>query len=132
MIDNWSEVWSDLSRVFVTSPTWLYILTVIVGMVVTILTFYLALSIGNLANRHKFFYAILAFIAIIIIMSVINNQLLAGLIANDVSFLFEGGTDPVARASVRPLVIQLIENLIYAVVFFTGTRWILQKKLNLE
>lgn len=94
------------------------------------LRFYFSLSLGNLASWHKFAFAVLSFIIVTIVISVIGYHMQN----NILSWSIFGSAYPDGRAIPfeRSLAANLIANAIYSAVFFAGSTWILRNHLNLE
>ena len=102
----------------------LFVIMVVVGCIATVLAFYFAMAIGNLANKNKFLFAVLAYVGIQVVLSIIvsvigiNGGGVIGLLFRD--------------ANMRSfLIYSIIEQLILCVIFFFGTNYILKNKLNL-
>ncbi len=137
--DGYKELFASLG-IALSSPTfWLFVICAVIGIVATVLLFYLSLAIGNLSNRHKFFYAVLAFVVIVIIMTIVRSILMMGnngiwmsTLINPWMMTDETQTDSFLRIMNHTMIVQLLENIGWSVVFFLGTKWILEKKLNLE
>ena len=120
---RWEDISYILSRVF-TRDVILGIVLVIVGSITAILSFYFAMAIGNLSNKNKFLYAVLAYVGIQVVISIIVN----------VIGVATGGILEMAfsnRVLTTYLVLQIVQQAILAVVFFFGTNYILKNKLNL-
>ena len=124
--DSWAEFWELVSRVFTTN-TVLAIVLIIVAAISTVLCFYFAMAIGNLANKHKFLFAVLAYLGIQIIVSIVATIIgLSG--SGYIRILFGIGYS----SSLREYLIRyIVQHLVLALVFFSGTTLILNKKLNL-
>ena len=120
---SWEQIKVMIGEIL-TKNTFLGLILVIVGSISAILSFYFAMAIGNLANKNKFLYAVLAYVGIQVVLSVLlsiigvsNGGLFGVLVSQDRMSSF--------------LVIQIIQQLILSVAFFFGTNYILKNKLNL-
>lgn len=120
---TWERFKLFLSEIL-TPNALLGIVLIIVGSITEILIFYFAMSIGNLANKNKFLYSVLAYIGIQIVSSVVfsiigvNQGGLIGMIIDESSLS-------------QFLIMQIVQRLILGVAFFFGTNYILKNKLNL-
>lgn len=100
----------------------------LVTILAVILRFYFSMAVGNLANRHKFAFAVLAFIIITVVIAILQNTVIA-FSALDITLTSGVNGETFLNAMV---VRELVFQIILAAAFFTGTTWILQKRLNLE
>ena len=119
----WGEIWRTI-REMMGVNTVLFIIAIVVGCISTVLAFYFAMAIGNLANKNKFLYAVLAYVGIQIVLSVILS--IIGINGGGAIGLLLGPEN--LRGF---LITSIIEQLILCVGFFFGTNYILKNKLNL-
>lgn len=114
--------------------TVLLIITVLVQTVRMILLFYVSLSIGCSATRHKIAYSFLAFVVIVIILNVVNAVGSMGTMLDTVvSGMMMNNSDMYVRSTAAGLLTgQLVTELIFSVIFFLVTHYFLKKKLNLQ
>lgn len=105
-----------------------------VGMIVTTMQAYLAMAIGQLANKHRVGFSILAYIGINIALSSIGTSLMATNLPNWVDQLDTAKLDTMSVSGVIWIMmgITLVLELIQLVIFYFPTNWILKNKLNLE
>ena len=112
---------------------WLYIALIIVCSVSGVLMFYFSMAIGNLANKNKFLYAVLAYIGIQIVISVILS-IIGASIGSGIVMVETGyadGTSVISWTLNKFIISNLIVYAVMAVVSFIGTDYILKKRLNL-
>ncbi len=109
---------------------------VIAGCCNLILEIYAAISIGQLSNSRKLLCAFAAYVGIDIVEQTINSILLAVLFLPSFRAIFDipkGQLDQQMPGYVLAiLVMALVTECAYAAGCFFGTRWLLEKKLNLE
>ena len=120
---TWEQIRTMMSEIL-TKNTFLAIVLVIVGAIASILSFYFAMAIGNLANKNKFLFAVLAYIGIQIVLSILLSIISVSAGGFFQVMLYEGKMS-------NFLIIQIIQQIILAVVYFFGTNYILKNKLNL-
>lgn len=99
----------------------------VITVIAIILRFYFSMAVGNLANRHKFALAVIVFIGITIVISILQTTVVP-LDMMDILF-WSGLSGLLSQDSSR--IPELVLQLILSAAFFTGTTWILQKHLNL-
>lgn len=100
----------------------------LVSIVAVILRFYFSMAVGNLANRHKFVFAVVVFIAVTIVIAILQNTVISFSVIHMALTKGPNGETFVGAMEIRELIFQII----LAAAFFAGTTWILQKRLNLE
>jgi len=105
-----------------------------VGLVVTTMHAYLAMALGQLANKHRVALSILAYIGINIAMSSIATSLAS---SNAARWIEQMDTANFTAMSASEVVwigmgVALVLELIQLVIFYFPTNWILKNKLNLE
>lgn len=112
------------------SPSILFIINMIVSAVMLILVLYFSMSVGNIANRHKFLLAVGTFIGVIIVTSVISTLVgnAAGKMIIDES-VFSLST--VSNTVNGLLIKDIILDAVYAAACYFGTTMIMKKRLNL-
>ncbi|MBR2188075.1 MAG: hypothetical protein IJ860_01505 [Eubacterium sp.] len=126
----------DFLLTFNLSGVFLVVL-VIIEMVEFVLTIYFCLAIGNIANQHKIMFAILTFIGVMIVETIISGVAQSTLLGSMFQWDALYGTPDMANAEIARLmrgaeIRQLIMNLVYGVLFFFGTTFTLKNRLNLE
>ncbi len=104
-----------------------FILIAIMSLIFQTLFIYLSISIGNLFNKHKIFASFSAYIIIFILIQVVNSFIL--------SFCLPGYSEQTAEitfltSNLFPIVIA--SNIIFSLIFFFLTNFILTRHLNLE
>ena len=119
----WAQIWGSIKEMFGLN-TVLFIIAIVIGCISTVMAFYFAMAIGNLANKNKFLYAVLAYVGIQVVLSIIVSVI--GINGGGIVGLMFGPDN------LRGFLIQsIIEGLILIVGFFFGTTYILKNKLNL-
>ena len=119
----WEQIWRAIEEIMGLN-TVLFLIAIVIGCIATVLAFYFAMAIGNLANKNKFLYAVLAYVGIQIVLSVVFS--IIGINGGGVFGLLIG------PESLRGfLITSIVEQLILCVGFFFGTNYILKNKLNL-
>lgn len=110
-----------------------FILCLFVQLIRIVLMFYASMSIGASATKYKVFFSILAFVAIVIIINVIdvaaNSGLIQDLIITADGTEFNGWSDWFFAAVLGK---QILVDAIYSAVFFVISTFFLKRKLNLE
>ena len=118
------DVFKDIMQALTSSEFILFAILAVVASITSILTFYVSMAIGNLANKNKFLYSVLAYIGIQIIVTIIFSIItFAG--GSMIEILLDNGSFNML------LVSQIIQQIILGVAFFIGTNYILKNKLNL-
>lgn len=99
----------------------------IIGSLSGILMFYFAMAVGGSAKKHKLFFSVLTFIAVLIILSIIES-------VTNFSFIREVAYDSTVLSSAftTAYIKDIVSNIIYGVIFFLGTNFFLKHRLNLE
>ena len=119
----WEQIWRSIQEIMGLN-TALFIIAIVIGSIATVLAFYFAMAIGNLANKNKFLYAVLAYVGIQIVLSIILSVI--GINGGGATALLIG------PGNLRSfLITSIVEQLILCVGFFFGTNYILKNKLNL-
>lgn len=110
------------------------LLSALVSTLYNILFLYLAMAIGHLAQKHKVGMSVLAYVVLSTVLSTLYNTFLTPAVLNFLmGYDFAGRTNAQIVALVsNSLWIYLAIVLVACVVFYFPTRYILQKKLNLE
>lgn len=107
----------------------LFIITSIVSLISGILMFYFSMAIGNLANKNKFLFSVLAYLAINTVFSIFTSiMMVVG--GNMIFDGFYGDYDPLTFTNTM-ITATLIMSAVIGVVSYLGTNWILRNKLNL-
>ena len=108
-----------------TLDTFLFIVMLILVSITSILEFYFAMAVGNLANKNKFLYAVLTYIGIQVILSILTTILAFNSGGSLVEVLIYEDT-------MQPYLINtIIQSLVLGSGLFYGTNYILKNKLNL-
>ena len=139
-IDFWREIQYILEQT--TLNTVLTIILVVIEVVCFILMIYFCLSVGNIANRHKIALAFLTFIGVMILEVIVTSIFQIGPIRSMIGSSYQYMTpQPGAQIDETGLlgnvlraaeIRQLIIYLVYSVLFFFGTTFMLKKHLNLS
>ncbi len=112
------------------SPSVLFIVNMIVTAVMMILVLYFSMSVGNLANRHKFLLAVGTFIGVIIVTSIISTLVSSTAVVTMLEDILSSPS--LIRSSVNGLLIKdIILDAVYAAACYFGTTMIMKKRLNL-
>ena len=91
-----------------------------------------AMCLGNLFKNHKILGTILSFFGLNMVLSFLNTM---------ITFMIPGlspfmqaniTSDNLAVYSSRLMIFTLVWNILFSVIFFLGSRYILTKKLNLD
>ncbi len=113
----------------------LFVVSLLVGLISSILFFYFCMTIGSLSKNHKIAYGILAIIGISILLSIIQNwfTLLPSVATPLFGFnLMASGSSKVLGNEWNSYLIKtIIFDGVSAIFFFLGTDLIFKKKLNL-
>ena len=118
-----------IKEVFEVLPWTTVILTLVsglIGIVSSILLFYLSMAIGNMANKNKFLFSVLAYLGIQTVLSIVASivMVLGG------TALFEQVYE--AETFFNTInITSIIINVLTAVGCFIATDWILKRRLNL-
>ncbi|MCR4694437.1 MAG: hypothetical protein K5773_03825 [Pseudobutyrivibrio sp.] len=144
VIKDWDELMADLPMImnairhgleemgaYTLGTAILFIITLLIGVIGQILTFYFAISIGQLWQQHKVLGSVLAYIVIHIIVNIITTVVSVG---TSLSIL---AADVVNASSMEHYVsstlwISLILNIIVCAIGYIGSIMITNKKLNLD
>ena len=102
----------------------LYSLNLIISAITSIMLYYCCISIGNLFNNYKVVMGFVAYFAITSILSLIGVFIGIGF----GTLVFEAGQ------AINPMiyVYGIIQNLILIAIYYAGTYYILNKRLNLS
>ena len=112
------------------SPSVLFIVNMIVAAVMLILVLYFSMSVGNIANRHKFLLAVGTFIGVIIVTSIISTAVGSTAVQSMLEDVLSSPS--LVRRSVNGLLIKdIILDAVYAAACYFGTTMIMKKRLNL-
>lgn len=103
------------------------VVCVIIGIIMCILMFYAAISIGHLFNSKRGFKAVCIYIGLFIIMVITTNAFFEGM-SN--SGLFDGMTS--THTLELTFLFTIIYDLIYGIIYYFITSRILTKHLNLQ
>ena len=110
----------------------------VVGTIASTLQIYQAIAIGHLAKKHRAAWSVVAFVGINTALSILSFTGLSSLerpmewITRMTISFDETGIHGTLNGAAAAFGIVLLEQLILGVIFFFGTKWILDKKLNLE
>ena len=104
-----------------------FFLELLTGAISGILLLYTAMAIGGSAKQHKKTFSILAFIVIVIVITIIRVRLDS---IWGISMIMSGASGEIIAGGA--LSWDIILNIIYSAVFFGLTTLFLQKRLNLE
>ena len=118
------EMIKEMLQILASSEVVLFVILMIVGGITSILTFYVSMAIGNLANKNKFLIAVLAYVGIQIVATIIISIItVAG--GSLIEMLIEEGSFN------KIIIYQIVQQIIMGIAFFAGTTYILKNKLNL-
>lgn len=106
------------------------------AMLVSSLHIYLAIALGHLARKNRALWSVGAYIAINIVVSTVGAkfvQIIASLSTPDFLFYFdELGVHGQVNTAAWVISVGLVSVLVQGAIYFFGTKYILDKKLNLE
>ncbi|MBR0398331.1 MAG: hypothetical protein IJI10_08680 [Eubacterium sp.] len=139
-VELWEELQS-LMKLF-NLNTVLTVVLIIVEIVCFILMVYFCLSVGNIANRHKIAAAFAAFVGLMILEMILTSVFQIGpireLIGSSEQYMTPETAAPVQTENLlgnmflAAEIRQLIIYLVYSVLYFFGTTFMLKKHLNLS
>lgn len=95
----------------------------VIAPIHSILLLYLCCAVGSMF-RHKFIASVCAYFVLSFVMAIISNILLS----SSIEFMIQNDYMPVLQF---PLIL-LVMSIIYTLIFFFGTKILLDKQLNLE
>ena len=101
----------------------LFIFGYVLSFISGILVFYLCMSIGNLANRNKILFSVLAYLGINIALSAVASAFMV--------FPMLRGIDTMSFHMDHFMIREIITNVIVGIGSFIGTVFILRRHLNL-
>ena len=143
----WNGMWSELQRNDSAVSMVLFLvesgITALLNMAGAIMSAYAAMCVGQLANRHRVWASIGAYFGIEIVESLITRLLLGGPIrryfgGDGYVFWNYGGQTQITGPSVyltqlnHQLLSSLLLSLVFCVILFFASQWLLSKKLNLQ
>lgn len=112
------------------------IILIVVAFLSNILEIYAAVTVGNLAGRHKLLAGIGAFLGFGIVEQVVTSLLFGGLSQKITAYFESFHYSVTGQFPAEPAEVGLLFLILYAVVFgaafYFFTDWMLSKKLNLE
>ncbi|MBQ9322285.1 MAG: hypothetical protein IJ239_08055 [Eubacterium sp.] len=139
-VDFWKEMLFLMQQFNLN--TLLTVILVIVEIVCFILMIYFCLLVGNIANRHKIAAAFAAFIGLMILEMILTSIFQIGpireLIGSSYQYMTPETAAPVQTENLlgnmflAAEIRQLIIYLVYSVLYFFGTTFMLKKHLNLS
>ncbi len=138
---DWSNLpWGEMLFLFQQNAgeVILTILAAILQIVRLVLLVYTAMAIGAAAKQHKVLYSVISFVIILIIIGIIGMFTFQGLFnqaytMDDSSINYALNlSDQLFPVYTKTLLLQILSDGIYSVVFFLVTTWFLKNKLNLE
>lgn len=119
LLSTHSDEFKDLFGISYTHAGILLVLILFVSIAYGILMIYVAISLGQLFQKHKVLGSILSYIGIYVVIQVIN-----GILATPMM---------ISELSMTPLLyLALFESIVLCVLFFFLTEWIMRRKLNLD
>ena len=126
-------VWQELAAEqlgIALSIFWL-VITALAATIANLYMVYLAMALGQLWRKHPVAGAILAFYGMTIVLSILGSIAVA-MFGNTLPelFLTMEDTNPTMLMTMSSLV-QIAESVVLSVVCFAGTKWMLDKKLNI-
>ena len=139
--ESFSSLWNAISMFFdsVNLPGVLTAVLLLAELVAFVLLIYFCMAAGSMANRHKVAMSLLTFVGVMLLQAVVSwivqHTLISTLYPRQEIFIdysSEEGLslmhDVLVGAEIRSLILYLV----YCVVFFAGTSYIMKKRLNLE
>lgn len=138
---DWSSLpWGEMHLLFQQNAgkVILTIIAAILQIVRLVLLVYTAMAIGAAAKQHKVLYSVISFVIILIVIGIIGTFTSQGLLnqaytVDDSSINYALNlSDQLFPAYTKTLLLQILTDGIYSVVFFFVTTWFLKNKLNLE
>ena len=118
------DMFKEIINAITSSEFMLFVILAIIGGITSIFTFYMSMAIGNLANKNKFLFSVLAYIGISIVITIIFSIItFAG--ESMLEMLLDNGSFNMF------MIYQIILQTILGIGFFIGTTYILKNKLNL-
>ena len=110
----------------------LLVLTAVLSLFAAILSMYTAMSIGQLANRHRVWAALGAYIGLGVVFSFVSSYAFPGAVS-----LYEGFGSPATVGGILSYVntmlwVQLAVSAVETGALFAATSLLLEKKLNLQ
>ncbi|MBQ7737362.1 MAG: hypothetical protein IJT62_05950 [Oscillospiraceae bacterium] len=117
-----------------------FLVLVLVGTLTSCLHIYQAVALGHLAKKHRGAWAVVAYIGIDILLSIVLNAIghmrFPWQLLDRFEFYFENGvlhsSVGAIQAALAGIGIALLWQLVLGVIFFFGTKVVLDRKLNLE
>ena len=114
---------------------WTFAILMIVSTVSSIITYYMSMAIGNLANNHKFLFSVLAYVGIGIVLSIVITitSVVSGMqFTSAVEYAsMDSYTNEFARMMNINMWSGILTQIVVAVGGFFLTNYLLSKKLNL-
>ena len=105
-------------------------LTMLIGMIIQIVDFYLAMSFGQLANRNKVVFSIISYIGIYTVKQLVSTVLMAGLF---MSGYLESLNDKFLPGTINGLMgLTLLMTTALLVLEWLLVNYLCKNKLNLE
>ncbi|MGN0194572.1 MAG: hypothetical protein ACI39G_05630 [Pseudoramibacter sp.] len=125
---EWDTLWQMFHQYHVGTLMFEVFLSVVVGAATSLLTFYFAMAVGQLVNRHRKLLSVGVWIAIFIVIQVLGIQfiLMWGKLSADWAMsqnLLNVGSY---------IVISTVVEAIIGALLYIGTAWLLDRHLNLE
>ena len=109
------------------------ILVLIIGILACTLQIYASIVIGNLCSKHKMLAGFGAFVGFGIVQQIIGSTVLSNMIYNFTFSITHSSSTMASFYTMRSfLLVVIIFNLVFSVIFYFITEWMLRKKLNLE
>lgn len=132
------SIFTELLNAFVMPETamavWCTLIALVLSPIVTTLQLYFCVAVGNLFTGHKILGAIGAFAVTYTIREVID---LVSVMIIGVQEITQIGSAEMLQTQVlnvvdATLVITIVVTIVFSVLYYMGTKWIMDKKLNLQ
>lgn len=110
----------------------LFLFIMIITPFYNLIIIYLSTAIGHIANKHKIGFSVLAWIGITWAIGIITNMTMMPFVNSFTHVAVELEPVMVLQTYINVLIVSTIETLIVFAAAFIGTKYIIEKKLNLE
>lgn len=138
-VQGFSKFCMEVSNLFATSGAIAsqllieIIIILIASIMLCTLQIYASIVIGNLSSKHKMLAGFGAFVGFGIVQQIISSTVFNNIIYNFTFSMNHGASTIASLYAIRSFLLALIIfDLIFSVIFYFITDWMLQKKLNLE
>lgn len=127
------EMWNQISQAFTPGLLALTIITSVVGFIMQYFMFTLAIALGQMQNTKKGVYSFVYTIVLYTVSQIVSSVALFGylLIDSDLMTKLDQEIPPIG-ALYGLMWISLVISIVLCAVYYYGTVYIFQRKLNLE